>query len=75
MIYDEVISFLAQLSPANLIAFRPSPDASARYEALVQQEKTIGLNTEEKSELDKCEMIEHLMRKAKLQARKLVANE
>lgn len=67
-VYDKVIEFIASSSPQNVIAFRPSEEAKARVADLIFREKAEGLSQAEKSELDLCLQIEHLMRMAKLRA-------
>jgi hypothetical protein len=67
-VYDEVIEFIASSSPQDVIAFRPSEEAKARVADLIFREKTEGLSQDEKSELDLCLQIEHLMRVAKVRA-------
>ena len=71
--YDEVIEFIASSSPQNVIAFRPSEEARDRVAELIVREKTEGLSEEEKSELDLCLQIEHLMRVAKVRAHHYLA--
>jgi hypothetical protein len=63
-VYDEVIEFIASSSPQNVIAFRPSEEAEARVADLIFREKT----DDEKSEVDLCLQIEHLLRAAKVRA-------
>jgi len=67
-VYDEVIEFIASSSPQNVIAFRPSEEAKARVADLIFREKTEGLSDDEKSEVDLCLQIEHLLRAAKVRA-------
>lgn len=62
--------FFASKAPADLIDFRPSKTTSERVESLILKEKTEGLSTEEKSELDAYLVLEHIMRLAKARARK-----
>jgi hypothetical protein len=69
VIFDEFTAFVAALRPEQVIAFRPSAQANAHYEWLVQREKTQGLPPEERSELENFEVLEHIMRRAKAQAR------
>jgi len=66
--YDEVIEFIASSSPRDVLAFHPSEEAKARVGYLICREKTEGLSEDEKSELDLCLQIEHLMRVAKVRA-------
>ena len=68
-IFDEFAEFVAGLQPNEVVAFKPSAQASARYEWLVEQEKARSLTSEERSELDNFEVLEHIMRRAKAKAR------
>jgi len=68
--YDEAIDFLAGgVTPESLVAFQPSPEARARFEALIAKEKKIGLLPEEMEELDRMMEIDRLMSLAKAKAR------
>jgi hypothetical protein len=67
-VYDEVIEFIASSSPQDVTAFCPSEEAKARVADLIFREKTEGFSEDEKSELDLCLQIEHLMRVAKVRA-------
>lgn len=49
----------------------PTEDAKARVADLVYREKTTGLSTDEKAELDQYMRLEHLMRRAKARMRDL----
>lgn len=74
--YEEVIEFIAAgTSPGGVIAFHPSATAKKRVADLLQKEKTSGLSSDEKSELDHYIQLEHLMRLAKARARRYVTNE
>ncbi len=74
--YEEVIDFIAAgTSPSSVIAFRPSETARNRVVDLLRKEKTAGLSSDEKSELDHYMQLEHLMRLAKARARRYVSNE
>lgn len=70
--YDEVIEFIAEANPGKVLAFRPSEAAKQRVSDLIYREKTTGLNEEEKAELDHYMWLEHVMRMAKIHARKLM---
>ena len=72
--YDEVIEFIAASSPQKVIAFRPSEESKNRVADLIFREKTEGLPADEKSELDHCLQIEHLMRVEKARAHHYLAN-
>jgi len=68
--YDEAIDFLAGgVTPESLVAFQPSLEARARFEALIAKEKKIGLLPEEMEELDRMMEIDRLMSLAKAKAR------
>ena len=68
--YQEAIEFLAQgMTPQELVAFRPSADASARFEWLIQKEKSEGLMAEDREELDRAMEVERVLSLAKARAR------
>jgi len=71
--YEEIIDFLAGMSPNALIAFRPSEAVRERVTNLIAREKRGEIAAEEKDELDYFEKLEHLMRLAKARARKHLA--
>lgn len=74
--YEEVIDFIAAgTTPQNVIDFRPSEEAQARVEDLLEREKDGTLSSTEKSELDHYLQIEHLMRLAKARAHDFLLNE
>lgn len=66
--YDEVIEFIALNNPRGVMAFRPSAEAKDRVADLISREKTDDLSADEKSELDRCLLVEKLMRLAKARA-------
>lgn len=70
---QEVADFIASANPAKVLAFRPSMEAKDRVSVLVEREKNDGITEEEKSELDYYMQLEHLMRMAKIYARKYAA--
>ena len=70
--YDEVIDFIAATNPGKVLAFRPSEATKQRVSDLIYREKTTGLSPEEESELDHYMQLEHVMRMAKIRARKLL---
>lgn len=72
---EEVASFIAQTSPAKVLAFRPSEETMRRVSELIEREKNEGLPAEEKRELDSYMQLEHLMRMAKIYARQYSASE
>ena len=69
---DAVIDFIAATSPAKVLAFHPSEATTQRVSDLIYREKTTVLAPEEKAELDHYMWLEHVMRMAKIRARKLL---
>jgi len=67
-VYEEVADFIAANNPRGVIAFLASDEAKDRVADLISREKTEGLSSDEKSELDCCILAEHLMRLAKATA-------
>lgn len=67
---EEVADFIAHTNPAKVLAFRPSDETRERVSYLIEREKTGEISEEEKSELDYYMHLEHLMRMAKIFARK-----
>lgn len=72
---EEVADFIALTNPAKVLAFRPSEETTQRVSDLIEREKNEGLSVEEKRELDYYMQLEHLMRMAKIYARKYAASE
>ena len=72
-VYDEIIDFIAAgTTPQSVIDFQPSEAAKERLADLIYQSKTEGLTSEEKSELDKYLVLEHIIRLAKARAYKYI---
>lgn len=71
---EEVANFIAMTNPAKVLTFRPSEETKQRVSDLIEREKTEGISEEEKSELDYYMQLEHLMRMAKIFARKYAEN-
>ena len=67
---EEVANFIAMTDPAKVLTFRPSEETRQRVSDLIEREKTDGISEEEKRELDYYMQLEHLMRMAKIYARK-----
>ena len=67
---EEVANFIAMTNPAKVLTFRPSTETKQRVSDLIEREKNEGISSEEKSKLDYCMQLEHLMRMAKIFARK-----
>ena len=72
--YEELVEFIASLSPREVIEFKPSESARQRVWDLTERQKAAPLPADEKSELDHYLEIEHLMRLAKARARQLLAH-
>ena len=71
---QEIVDFIASgTTPEAIIRFRPSAEASLRLEDLIDREKEGSLSAEEKTELDHCLHLEHLMRMAKAKARLILS--
>ena len=73
--YAEVADFIAANNPRGVIEFRPSKEAKDRVAHLISREQTTGLSAAEKSELDCCNLAEHLMRLAKARAHRYVLDD
>ena len=72
-VYDEIIEFIAAgTTPQSVINFKLSEAAKERLADLIYQSKTEGLTQEEKGELDKYLVLEHIMRLAKARAYKYI---
>jgi hypothetical protein len=67
---EEVAAFIAMTNPAKVLTFRPSEETRLRVSDLIEREKTEGISAEEARELDYYMQLEHLMRMAKIFARK-----
>lgn len=66
--YEEVVEFIAARGPQEVVDFKPSETARNRVWDLIRREKTSGISPDEKSELDQCMAVEHLMNLAKARA-------
>ena len=72
-VYGEIIDFLAAgTTPDTIISFRPSESARKRVKNLIRREKTSSLSLEEMVELNHYMQLEHIMRLAKIRARRYV---
>lgn len=71
---EEVANFIAMTDPAKVLTFRPSQETKQRVSDLIEREKTDGISEDEKRELDYYMQLEHLMRMAKIYARKYAEN-
>lgn len=72
-IYDEIAEFIANMDPVKVIQFKVSPPIQERFEELLDKEKNEGLTPEEKSELDRIMVIDHIISLAKIRARRQLA--
>lgn len=70
---EEVANLIATIDPAKVIAFRPSAETAERVSELIHLEKNDEITADEKFELDHYMQLEHLMRMAKIIARKHTA--
>ncbi len=67
--FDEILEFLtSRPTPEQIIAFRPSEVIEARIHALLEANRNGTLTTEEQTELDEFEQIEHFIRRLKIHA-------
>jgi hypothetical protein len=73
--YEEIVEFIASLSPREIVEFKPSDEARERVWGLLERQKQEPLAAEDKVELDHYVEVEHLMRLAKARARQLLAHE
>ena len=73
--YEEVADFIARRAPREVAEFRPSAQALDRVSDLLQKEKSIGLNSEDRRELDHYEDLELLMNLARARALQLLLHE
>jgi len=72
--FDEFIDLIAAgTNPAQIVAFKPGSATLRRVESLLFKEKEGGLTPEEKSELDDYLLLEHILRLAKVRARKYLS--
>lgn len=74
--YEEMVDFIAAGSrPQDVRLFQPSSEARILVSDLVAREKRGGLTQEEKSELDHYIQLEHILRLAKVRARRYEGQE
>lgn len=70
LLYQEIVDFIASgTSPESVLTFSPSEEVKQQVADLIHKEKTIGLSSEESSELNHYLQLEHIMRLAKARAR------
>ena len=73
--YEEVADFIARRGPREVAGFQPSAQARGRVSRLLRKEKTSGLNSDERRELDHYEDLELLMNRARARAQQLLLHE
>lgn len=72
--FDEIVDLLTSCpTPEEVLSFKPSPKMQKRVSFLLDKKKNDQLTEEEKQEMDHFMIIEHLMRMAKLRAKKRMA--
>ena len=71
-IFDEIAEFMAQQSPKDVLAFKPTSQSSSRYEELISKEKSGVINPDELEELNNYQVLEMMMRRAKAKARMIL---
>jgi len=71
--YDELAELMVSMNPAKIIEFKASPALQQRFEELVEKEKNGVVSTEEKSELDRILMVNHVINLAKIRAHQQTA--
>jgi hypothetical protein len=70
---EGIIDFIAAgTTPHRVIAYQPFEAAKTRGADLIYREKTAVLTLDEKSEVDYCLQLEHIMRLTKVRARQFV---
>jgi hypothetical protein len=68
--YEEIIDFIARgTTPESVVAFRPSQALQQRVAILTERSREGILSSEERSELEDCLQLEHIMVMAKARAR------
>ena len=74
--YEEIINFLAAgITPQSLIEFQLSEFVKERVADLIFREKTEGISSDEKLELDHYFTLEHLLRLSKARAYNFIEDE
>jgi|GEM_PF-3868167 uncharacterized protein YnzC (UPF0291/DUF896 family) len=74
-LYEELVEFIVSENPERFANFQTTAKVRERVWELVRREKTTGLTETEKAELDTYAQFEHLMRLAKAQARRNLAQQ
>jgi hypothetical protein len=72
-IYDEVATFMADMNPAKVVAFKPSEAHQSLLDLLLDKQKVEGLTVAEKSEIEHYLMLNRIFGLAKARALNLLA--
>ena len=73
-VYDEMIDFITSVPrPEEIVSFSPSEASQLRLEDLQFKRREEGLTEDELHELEQFVMVEHIMRIAKVKAKKRLA--
>jgi len=72
-IYDEVASFMANMDPKKVMAFKPSTANQERLDFLLNKKQESTLNEAETSELEHYLIVNRIISLAKARALKLLA--
>lgn len=74
--HDEIYDFLlSNPTPAEVIAFKPSPETVERVRELLKRQQLAELSATDSAELDEFERIEHFVRMFKARTRIRLTNE
>jgi GTP-dependent phosphoenolpyruvate carboxykinase len=71
-IYDEISSFIANMNPEKVVAFKPSSANQDRLDSLLDKQKKTVLSMEEKTELEHYLIINRIVGLAKARAIKIL---
>lgn len=70
-IFDEIIDFITSIpQPQQILNYKPSQSTQNRLDDLLEKKRNEQLNDDELHELDQFIMTEHIMRIAKIKAKK-----
>ncbi len=72
-VYEEVALFMASMNPEKVVAFKPSKENQNRLDFLLDKQQNIGLNPDEKNELEHFLIINRIIGLAKASALDLLA--
>ncbi len=70
-VFDEIIDFITSIpQPQQILNYKPSKSIQNRLDSLLEKKRNGQLNDDELHELDQFIMTEHIMRIAKIKAKK-----